>query len=92
MSEQWHIKKELTWGHIVTTFGLIVTAALAWGDINSEIRVIKVKQEAQEERDKTQDKRLEEQKRETEKKLDKIDENVEKIVDHLLKEGHKSHR
>lgn len=85
MSENhWHIRKEITWGHIVTTAMLVISAVMAWGNLNSEIAIIKVKQEAQMERDKRQDEELDDSKKETKEKLEKIDEKVQKILDHLI--------
>ena len=33
----WHISKEVTWGHILTTITLLLTVAALWGDLDDRV-------------------------------------------------------
>ncbi|MEA3242322.1 MAG: hypothetical protein U9Q19_02640 [Pseudomonadota bacterium] len=33
----WHISKEVTWGHILTTVTLLLTVAALWGDLDDRV-------------------------------------------------------
>lgn len=33
----WHISKEVTWGHILTTITLLFTVAALWGDLDDRV-------------------------------------------------------
>lgn len=78
-----HIKREVTWGHIVTTIMLVVSAIMAWGDLTSSMLL------AEQDREYIKEK-VKENKQETKEQLEKIDKNVEKILEQMIEQkGHK---
>jgi len=36
--EHWHLRKEITWGHIMTTVSLLMAASVAWMDLNTDVQ------------------------------------------------------
>ena len=89
--DHWHVKKELTWGHIVTTAGLVIAGALAFGDIDNRITVVEVTQKYQEvEQTRTteaQNQRIDASQKSLEKQIDSLGSSLEKIgkkIDKLI--------
>ena len=82
--DHWHVKKEVTWGHIMTTVGVLVAGMMAFGEMDSRITVVEVTQEfAQAEQAKTvesQNKRIDESQKALEKQIDGLGDDIKNVL------------
>ncbi|MCK4621299.1 MAG: hypothetical protein KAT62_03690 [Desulfuromonadales bacterium] len=82
--EHWHVKKEVTWGHIMTTVGVLVAGMMVFGEMDSRITVVEVTQEfAQAEQAKTvesQNKRIDASQQALEKQIDGLGDDIKDVL------------
>jgi len=82
-----HISREITWGHIMTTLGVLIAGVLAYSDFTSTVAVMNTQLTNLERQDTKHEKKHDSRKKDIEKKLDKMDSSLEQIKDHLIR-GH----
>ena len=89
--ESWHIKKELTWTHILSTLILAGTLIAAWGDVGTRIdeNAFNTTANAREivhvrELDEVNKKQMQNVIQGLTLQYDKIDEKLDKIIDREL--------
>lgn len=82
--EHWHVKKEVTWGHIMTTGTMVVLGVLAWGKMESRITVVEVTQQfTQSEQAKineSQNRRIDESQKALEKQIDGLGGDIKDVL------------
>jgi cell division protein FtsB len=82
--EHWHVKKEVTWGHIMTTVGMVVAGMMAFGSIDSRITVVEVTQSlTQAEHQKVteaQNRRIDESQKALERQIDSLGGDIKDVL------------
>ncbi len=82
--DHWHVKKEVTWGHIMTTLGMVILGVLAVGDMDRRITVVEVSnkysQSEQSKINEAQNKRIDASQRALERQIDNLGGDIKDVL------------
>lgn len=85
----WHIKKEISVGHMISTATLFVAMVFAWDNLGDRVDRLETRTQNLEQTDNRQSDRMEKLQQSINGKLTKIDEKVDRLIDRMLDNGNK---
>ena len=83
-NESWHVKKELTWGHIVTTIMLAAGMITVYTDMSSSIEHNRQEIQHVKEINELQTQNFKKAVTDVNDKFEKIDKKLDKLIDYRL--------
>jgi len=82
--KNWHVKKEISVGHMVTTAMIFVALIGGWDALGDRVDKLEIIDEQNQKINQSQDRRLEQLQRSIDDSLDKLDGKLDRLIGRIL--------
>lgn len=90
MAEPWHVKKEVSISHMISTLILLLALVAAWDDLGDRVDVLEIRSDQLEKTDNMQSIRVDKLQLSIDTKLNQLDVKMDRLKDLLIE--HSEHR